>query len=386
MAAEVATQPQTPTKSTPSKPKQLAKTPQKSSKKASSAASDAQSSAQFEAGKAQSDAGKTQSDAGTASEAQDEDDNDDELEEQDEQGEEDEQDEAAPEDETTEDAEQTKEQVGEKTEDSEKQAEDEAAKVAAEEKGEGETEEEKKEPEEPEEEKEPEETEEEKQKREAAEEEERQKAQAADDEEKQKKQDAEIANRISDLISSCLDKIKPTLKLISDTLNKADRDRQNDELDEEKLVDQVKPLIEQATNTLQETHGGIKALDPSGMLSKRAQAKTAERQATPEEYRLSDLLKELTEKVENTIDEAKRRIQDMPKAKKDLGPLLDVLRDPLFQILSAVGLLLNGVLGLLGNLLGGLGLGGIIDKITGALGLDKILKGMGFGKILGGKK
>ncbi|CAO1633147.1 unnamed protein product [Parajaminaea phylloscopi] len=200
------------------------------------------------------------------------------------------------------------------------------------------------------------------------------------------KQNAELANKISDMIASCIDKISPTLKMITDALDKGDRDRQNDELDENKLVEQVKPLIEQAGNTLQETHGGIKALDPDGSLAKRAQAKTAERKATPEEYRLSDLLKELTEKVETTVDESKKRIQDMPKAKKDLGPLFSMLSDPLFQILSAVGLLLNGVLGLLRNLLGGLGLGGIVDQITSKLGLDKILKGMGLGNVMGGGK
>lgn len=36
--------------------------------------------------------------------------------------------------------------------------------------------------------------------------------------------------------------------------------------------------------------------------------------------------------------------------KKDLGPLLDAMTAPLFQIVSGVGLLLNGVLTLLGNI------------------------------------
>lgn len=51
-----------------------------------------------------------------------------------------------------------------------------------------------------------------------------------------------------------------------------------------------------------------------------------------------------------TIQNAKDKIKDMPHAKKNLGPLLDLLGDPLFQIISAVGLLLNGVLTLVGNL------------------------------------
>ena len=85
----------------------------------------------------------------------------------------------------------------------------------------------------------------------------------------------------------------------------------------------------------------------------------------------------------------------MPKAKKDLGPLLSLLEQPLLQILAAVGLLLSGVLGLVRNLvrdilltililqLSGLGLGGIIDNVLGTLGLDKVVKGLGLGKILG---
>jgi hypothetical protein len=51
----------------------------------------------------------------------------------------------------------------------------------------------------------------------------------------------------------------------------------------------------------------------------------------------------------------------------------------LFQILAAVGLLLNGVLGLVGKLLSGLGLGGLVDNILGGLGINKILGSLGLG-------
>jgi hypothetical protein len=40
----------------------------------------------------------------------------------------------------------------------------------------------------------------------------------------------------------------------------------------------------------------------------------------------------------------------MPHAKKELNPLWGLLAEPLFQIIAAVGLLLNGVLGLVGKL------------------------------------
>lgn len=69
----------------------------------------------------------------------------------------------------------------------------------------------------------------------------------------------------------------------------------------------------------------------------------------------------------STIEEAKNKIADMPKAKNDLGPLLDALgrecsaftleffvltqyTEPLFQIISGVCMLLGGVLNLLGSL------------------------------------
>jgi hypothetical protein len=54
--------------------------------------------------------------------------------------------------------------------------------------------------------------------------------------------------------------------------------------------------------------------------------------------------------VTQTIDNAKRKIENMPHAKKELNPLWGLLSEPLFQILAAVGLLLNGVLGLVGRL------------------------------------
>lgn len=79
----------------------------------------------------------------------------------------------------------------------------------------------------------------------------------------------------------------------------------------------------------------------------------------------------------------------MPHAKKELNPLWGLLSEPLFQILAAVGLLLNGVLGLVGRLLSGLGLGGLVDSLLGGLGLNKILDGLGLGQVVGsltGKK
>lgn len=170
------------------------------------------------------------------------------------------------------------------------------------------------------------------------------------------------------------------------------------------MVDTVKPLIEQGSLILTEANGVIRGLDPDGRIQANAKHKTAAREATPEEYRLADVLKELAGNVTQTIDNAKKKIAGMPHAKKELNPLWNLLAgkpsqsiymavlivsEPLGQIIAAVGLLLSGVLGLVGRLLAGLGLGGLLDNLLGGLGLKGILKGLGLGMVtesLTGKK
>ncbi|EIM83294.1 uncharacterized protein STEHIDRAFT_141108 [Stereum hirsutum FP-91666 SS1] len=199
------------------------------------------------------------------------------------------------------------------------------------------------------------------------------------DEERQRKQDAELAVKMSNVIDPALDRMKPLLKLITERLARAKRDQEKEELDEEALVKDVRPLIESAYNVLQETLGGIKALDPGGKVSQQSSRRAADHQATPEEQHLAESLATLTGEVTETIENAKNVIQDMPHAKSNLGPLLDALTQPLAQIVGGVGLVLNGVLTLLGNILNGIGLGGILNGILDALGLNKLLGSIGLG-------
>jgi len=206
------------------------------------------------------------------------------------------------------------------------------------------------------------------------------------EEEKKKReqleQDKKLANQMAICIETSLEKIKPVLKMITSAIEKAER-TPKEELDEEELVKQVKPLIEEGGRILQEANGVIRGLDPDGRIAANAKHKTAAREASPEEYRLADLLKELTGHVTETIENAKKKIDDMPHAKKELNPLWGLLSEPLFQILAAVGLLLSGVLGLVGKLLNGLGLGGLVNNLLGGLGLTKVLDGLGLGGIVG---
>lgn len=194
--------------------------------------------------------------------------------------------------------------------------------------------------------------------------------------------DREIAGRISACIQQSLDRIRPICKQITDHIDRAERTDEA-ERDEEQLVRTVKPLIEEGGKILTEANGVIRGLDPDGRISETAKGKAASREATPEEYHLAELLKELTGTVTETIENGKRRLEDMKYAKKQINPLWGLLSEPLAQIIAAVGLLLSGVLGLVGKLLNGLGLGGILNGLLGGLGITKVLDGLGLGSIVG---
>ena len=75
---------------------------------------------------------------------------------------------------------------------------------------------------------------------------------------------------------------------------------------------QVKPLIEEAGNGLQECKGALRALDPDGQIAAQAKARSASAEASPEEHHLAEVLKELTRVVGETIERGKALIADMP--------------------------------------------------------------------------
>ncbi|KAL4973018.1 hypothetical protein BDW66DRAFT_113038 [Aspergillus desertorum] len=193
---------------------------------------------------------------------------------------------------------------------------------------------------------------------------------------KNEQEDRELAKKMAAIISGTLDRVQPICKMIIDHIDRAEK-TPKDELDEEELVKNVKPLLEEANSILQECNGAIRALDPDGRIAANAKARAASHEASPEEYNLAEKLKELSDSVLRTIENGKRKIDGMPHAKKELNPLWGLLSEPLFQIIAAVGLLLSGVLGLVGRLLEGLGLGPLVNGLLGGLGLDKLLSNLG---------
>ncbi len=109
-----------------------------------------------------------------------------------------------------------------------------------------------------------------------------------------------------------------------------------EELDEQKLVDTVRPLIEEGAGILQEANGVIRGLDPDGRIQANAKGKAASREATPEEHHLAEVLKELTGNVTQTIQNAKKKIAGMPHAKKELNPLWGLLAGKCHILLSRI--------------------------------------------------
>lgn len=198
------------------------------------------------------------------------------------------------------------------------------------------------------------------------------------DEERQRREDSELAKKMSAICEDTLQRVQPVMKQITEYIEQADR-TPRDELDEEELVNNVKPLIEEGSRILNDCNGSLRGLDPDGRIAAQAKGRQQTGEASPEEYKLADNLKELTTTVVTTIDNAKKKISDMPHAKKKLNPLWALLTEPLFQIIAAVGLLLTGVLNLVGKLLNGLGLGGLVNGLLGGLGINKLLGGLGLG-------
>ncbi|PVF95419.1 hypothetical protein CPB86DRAFT_827953 [Serendipita vermifera] len=199
--------------------------------------------------------------------------------------------------------------------------------------------------------------------------------------EDQKKVDKQIAERLSIMIEQANEQVVPLVRMIRKHIENMEAKKEEDR-DEAELVKQVRPLLQQAEKILGETNGMVKGADPDNRLANKAKRNAADHRATPEEQRLAEALKVLVEEVGGTIEWARNKLDAFPKAKKDIGPLLDALGQPLTQIVGGVGLLLAGVLNLVGKLLSGLGLDSLLKGIISATGLDKIYSGLGLGKWL----
>ncbi|KAF9447321.1 hypothetical protein P691DRAFT_614534, partial [Macrolepiota fuliginosa MF-IS2] len=197
-------------------------------------------------------------------------------------------------------------------------------------------------------------------------------------------QDNALAERLAALIEDANERVTPICKMIRKHIENMEGQKEEDR-NEDELVKQVKPLLEQAEKILYETSGAVHGADPDNRLTNKAKRNMQDHQASPQEQRLAESLKVLVDEVQGTVSWAKEKLDAFPKAKKDLGPLLDALGQPITQIVGGVALLLAGVLNLLGRLLSGLGLDSLLKGMVAATGLDKIYTGLGLQKWLKGE-
>jgi hypothetical protein len=108
----------------------------------------------------------------------------------------------------------------------------------------------------------------------------------------QMEQDKKLAKQMAMCLEQCLDKVKPICKMITNKIEAEER-KPEDERDEEALVREVRPLIEEGSNILREAHGVIRGIDPDGHIQANAKHKSGTREATPEEFHLAEVIKEV---------------------------------------------------------------------------------------------
>lgn len=109
----------------------------------------------------------------------------------------------------------------------------------------------------------------------------------------QREQDKKLATQMAACLEQCLDRIKPICKMITTKIEAMER-KPEEERDEEQLVKEVRPLIEEGGNILREAHGVIRGLDPDGHIQANAKHKSGTREATPEEFHLAEVIKEVS--------------------------------------------------------------------------------------------
>lgn len=109
----------------------------------------------------------------------------------------------------------------------------------------------------------------------------------------QREQDKKLAIQMAACLEQCLDKIKPICKMITTKIEAMER-KPEEERDEEALVKEVRPLIEEGSNILREAHGVIRGIDPDGHIQANAKHKSGTREATPEEFHLAEVIKEVS--------------------------------------------------------------------------------------------
>jgi len=188
-----------------------------------------------------------------------------------------------------------------------------------------------------------------------------------------------MESRLCEIVEGALKGIKPWLSMMVERCDEAEtKQRKSQDFNEKDFVEGMKPIIKKASEILEKALDEINTLDPDKKCQRRAQRNAEDNKASPKQRKIADGLQELTTTVQKAIDECKKKVANMPTAKSELDNMFGMLSQPLFQILSAVGLLVYGVLNLLGQILDAVGLGGALRGVLEGLGLNKLLNALGW--------
>jgi len=188
-----------------------------------------------------------------------------------------------------------------------------------------------------------------------------------------------METKLRGIIDNALKTLEPMLKrLVKDCTDAEEKHEKSEDFNEEQFVAAIKPHIEEAGTVLERALAEIQAIDPDKKCQRRAQRNAEDNKASKNQRAIADGLQKLSSEVQKTIDECKNKVKKMPHAKSELNNMFGMLSRPLFQILSAVGLLVYGVLNLLGQVLDALGLGGVLRGLMDNLGIGKLLSALGW--------
>ncbi|KAL4862326.1 hypothetical protein BDV12DRAFT_207313 [Aspergillus spectabilis] len=149
-----------------------------------------------------------------------------------------------------------------------------------------------------------------------------------------------------------------------------------DGVNEDQLVNDMTPLIEEAGKVLQECKAALETIDPEGHLVAMIEARGASQKVTLG-YQLADLLQQLTPTVLDVMKSRRRLLAVIPHAQGQASRLCSMLSEILFQIVTAVGLLVCKLIGLYSKFLDSLRLGGLLRTLLTGSGVDKLLESCG---------
>ncbi|KAL4960534.1 DUF3659 domain-containing protein [Aspergillus stella-maris] len=193
----------------------------------------------------------------------------------------------------------------------------------------------------------------------------------------------EMAEQMCIIVRQIQNNVESLCSRITLRLDETDR-TPKDQLDEKKAVQDVKPLIEKAGDALQDCKGALTAIGPNNHMAE-TMVTDIPQMASDAEHELAELLQELAEVVMDTITNGRYLVANMSQIKKGINPQWPLMSEPLFQILSTVGLLLNGLYGLFTRMVDAVWLGKTIRDFLAAWGIDqRILYRLGVERILRG--